>query len=260
MGLNPKEGNMYDFITHTWNTIKGRCLHDCSYCYMKKRNANLPETHLDPDEFKTDLGHGRFIFVGSSIDLFANDIPEDWILRTLDHCYDANNNLFGEKNNYMFQSKNPKRIIDFLKHPVFQDSVICTTIETNKWIPRVMNNSPRIEDRVSAMEKIAMLGYKTYVTVEPLMDFDLEEMTECIRRCKPIQVNFGKNTNWKVHIPQPKGKQGGQCTKKLIEEVAKFAETVVIKKNLVKKYNEDLVLYYNHDKQKLIRRAKSRVS
>lgn len=27
---------MYDFVTHTWNTIKGECPHDCSYCYMKK--------------------------------------------------------------------------------------------------------------------------------------------------------------------------------------------------------------------------------
>lgn len=252
MGLRPRDGNMYDFITHSWNTIKGRCLHDCSYCYMKKRNDNLPKVHLDSDEFKTDLGDGLFIFVGSSIDLFANDIPEDWILLTLDHCYNANNKLFGEKNKYMFQSKNPRRIIDFLKHPVFQDSVICTTIETNKWIPKVMNGSPRIEDRVSAMEEIAMLGYKTYVTVEPIMQFDMDEMIECIRRCKPIQVNFGKNTNWKVRIPQPKGEKGKILIKKLIREVAKFTDKVVIKSNLQKgKFNQSL--RYDHDTQKLVK-------
>lgn len=205
MGLNPTKGNMYEFITHTWNTVKGKCLHNCSYCYMKKYNKDLPDIHLDSDELKTDLGEGRFIFVGSSIDLFAEDIPEDWILRTLDHCYNANNILFGKKNRYMFQSKNPKRILDFIKHPVFQDSVICTTIETNKWIPKVMNGSPQIEDRVSAMEEISKLGFRTYVTAEPLMDFDLEKMIEYIRRCNPVQVNFGKNTNKKVQIPQPKG-------------------------------------------------------
>lgn len=34
MVSNLKEGNMCDFITHTRNTIKVRCLHDCSYCYQ----------------------------------------------------------------------------------------------------------------------------------------------------------------------------------------------------------------------------------
>lgn len=33
MGLNVSKGNMYEFITHTFNTIKGKCYHDCSYCH-----------------------------------------------------------------------------------------------------------------------------------------------------------------------------------------------------------------------------------
>ena len=35
MGLNLSNGNMYKFVNYTWNPIKGKCLHDCSYCYMK---------------------------------------------------------------------------------------------------------------------------------------------------------------------------------------------------------------------------------
>jgi len=34
-------------------------------------------------ELKTDLGNGNFIFVGSSCDLFANDIPKKWILKDI---------------------------------------------------------------------------------------------------------------------------------------------------------------------------------
>jgi len=30
MSLNISKGNMYEFITHTWNTIKCECNHDCS--------------------------------------------------------------------------------------------------------------------------------------------------------------------------------------------------------------------------------------
>lgn len=28
MGLNISKGNMYEFVTHTWNIIKGKCYHD----------------------------------------------------------------------------------------------------------------------------------------------------------------------------------------------------------------------------------------
>lgn len=73
MGLNTSKGNMYEFITHTWNTIKGECYHDCSYCYMK-RFGKLNKVRFDAKELKTDLGTGNFIFVGSSCDMFAENI------------------------------------------------------------------------------------------------------------------------------------------------------------------------------------------
>ena len=38
MSLNIRKGDMYKFIDFTWNPIKGKCLHDCSYCYMKQIN------------------------------------------------------------------------------------------------------------------------------------------------------------------------------------------------------------------------------
>ena len=66
-----------------------------------------------------------------------------------------------------------------------------------------------------------------------------DQMIDSIKQCEPSQVNFGRNTNWKAIIPEP----NSEDIKKLIEEVAKFTETIVIKKNLYKKYNEDLVLY-----------------
>jgi len=55
MGLNISKGNMYEFVTHTWNVIKGKCFHDCDYCYMK-RWGDLKPIRLDKKELKTDLG------------------------------------------------------------------------------------------------------------------------------------------------------------------------------------------------------------
>ena len=80
MGLNRSQGNMYKFITHTWNPVKGACSHNCSYCYMKRMSIQNP-VRFDEKELKT-LINGNFVFIGSSCDLFANDIPGEWIDKT----------------------------------------------------------------------------------------------------------------------------------------------------------------------------------
>ena len=57
MALNKSAGNMYDFVTHTWNTVKGLCPHGCSYCYMKRWGTQNP-VRFDAKELRTDLGKG----------------------------------------------------------------------------------------------------------------------------------------------------------------------------------------------------------
>lgn len=42
MPLNESTGNMYPWLTHTWNTIKGTCPHNCDYCYMKRWGPQKP--------------------------------------------------------------------------------------------------------------------------------------------------------------------------------------------------------------------------
>ena len=139
--IKESKGNMYEFVTHTWNPIKGKCLHGCTYCYMKKMCSRLNAPRLDAAELTSYLECSNFIFVGSSIDMWAEDIPSDWIRIVLDCCNKA-------ANKYLFQSKNPSRILEFITHPVFHRSVACTTIETNRSYPDVMCNSPVIEERV----------------------------------------------------------------------------------------------------------------
>ncbi len=221
MPLNLPDGNMYKFITHTWNPVKGKCEHKCPYCYMCKEGRQIQTPiRLDTTEFRTDLKTNKFIFVGSGTDLFADNIPREWILRTLDYCYSFNNGLFDYSNNYLFQSKNPKRMIEFLEHPIFNESVACTTIETNRFYPEYMGNAPNVKERALAMQEISSRGIKTYVTIEPIMNFDLEEMIELIRMCNPIQVNIGANTNHGINLPEP-------STDKiliLIDELSKFTE------------------------------------
>lgn len=40
MALTKSRGNMYPFVTHTWNAIKGICFHDCPYCYNEIRRSS----------------------------------------------------------------------------------------------------------------------------------------------------------------------------------------------------------------------------
>ena len=216
--LNKSKGNMYPWVTDTWNPIKGVCSHGCSYCFMRKW-GNLKSIRLETSEFKTDLGKGNFIFVGSSTDDWAAAIPDDWILKTLDYC-----NKF--ENRYLFQSKNPSRILEFSDHPVFRRSVVCTTIESNRFYPDVMNNSPKIEERVKAMAEIATKGIPVYVTCEPLMQFDLSDLVGMLKECKPKQVNIGRNSRRDVPIPEPTADE----VKALKAEIELFTK-VEVKKN-----------------------------
>lgn len=222
MGLNISKGNMYDFVTHTWNTVKGECFHDCSYCYMK-RWGKLNPARFDNKELKTDLGKENYIFIGSSCDMFAVNIPTEWILKTLKHCEQVNNR-------YLFQTKNPERFMDFIDLCVISDkSVLCTTIESNRWYSDVMGKSPGPVDRARWMSEIDCID--KYITIEPVLDFDLSEMVDLINMCKPVQVNIGADSG-NNNLPEPSWEK----VQSLIEELKKF--TVISKKRNLDRLNK----------------------
>jgi hypothetical protein len=203
------KGNMYEFITHTWNTVKGECFHGCSYCYMHRWGKQNP-VRFDEKELKTDLGTGNVIFVGSSCDMFAENIDSKWITKTLDYCFKFNNI-------YFFQTKNPSRLKDFK----FQSNTLfCTTIESNRMYPKIMNNCPTPQNRAYNMP----VG--NYVTIEPILDFDLNQMVGLIKQCSPIQVNIGADSG-NNHLPEPSKEK----ILELISELQKFT-TIHNKSNL----------------------------
>jgi DNA repair photolyase len=217
MGLNIVKGNMYDFITHTWNTVKGACPHGCTYCYMRRFGEQKP-VRFDAKELKADLGAGNFIFVGSSCDMFAEAIPHDWIVNTL-------TKMNWYENRYLLQSKNPARMERYLHDGwiVPAKVVVCTTIETNRVYPCTLD-APTATPRAKGMELLA--GYRRFVTIEPIMDFDLEPLIELIKRCGPEQVNIGADSGGN-HLPEPPAEK----VLALIEELGKFT-TIARKTNL----------------------------
>ena len=210
--LNKQKGNMYGFVTHTWNVIKGKCIHDCPYCYMKR----FPQKDLwfDDKELKTNLGEGNFIFVGSSTDMFAENVPSQWINRVLEHCKKY------PKNTYLFQSKNPDNFFNF-EFP--EKTILGTTLESNFCIVGCKAPSPR--DRAEAMAQIE--DYEKMVTIEPIKDFDLMYFVDLIKMAKPKWVNIGADSNKGLNLDEPTKEK----ILNLIEHLKQFTE-VKNKENL----------------------------
>jgi len=216
--LNIAKGNMYQgWVSHTWNTVKGKCPHDCSYCYMKRFPQK--ELRFDEKELKTDLGHGNKIFVGSSCDMWADKIPTKWTFETVVHCCRAS-----ECNTFIFQSKNPKK---YLEYGLPKNVIVGTTIETNKQFEQ-MGVSPIPYERAINMSYLRTLKKcKTFLTIEPIMDFDIGEFLELIiETCKPDFVNIGADSG-NNHLPEPNKEK----VLELIAELKKFT-IVKIKDNL----------------------------
>ncbi len=183
---------MYDFVTHTWNPIKGKCTHDCKYCYMKKWGDLLP-LRLDENEMQTDLGKRNLIFVGSSCDMFAEDVYSAWIFRVLEHCGQFDNT-------YLFQSKNPARFLDFENDFPYY-TTLGTTIESNRDYPEI-SKAPPIEDRARAMIDARRTGFKIMITIEPVLDFDVDDLVRIIKYIEPNGVNLGADSGGH-NLPEP---------------------------------------------------------
>lgn len=219
--LKPVKGHMYNEVYATWNPLKGSCFHSCPYCYVLKMSTKkLKPIHVDEDAFRIDLESGHTIMVVSGCDLFAQDLPDEWILRVLDYA-DKFDNI------YWLQSKNPARMLDFVDHPVMKKAVLLTTIETNRDYNEFMGKAPGVVARADAMAKLHDLGLRTMVTIEPMMAFDRAALVGLIRKCSPEQVNLGVNTNTHISLPEPEKVD----VLKLIDELRGLTK-VVVKDNL----------------------------
>lgn len=215
---------MYGFVTHTWNPIRGKCPHNCKYCYMQNiwKLTKSEKQIIVEKELLTDLGGGNYIFVGSSTDMWAESVPKEWIYAVLKLCKEY------PKNTYLFQTKNPSRFHEFLdSFP--KANILCSTIETNRPTDDI-SNAPDPFERMSFMSLLPQITRKS-ITIEPIIDFDLDEIIKMMKIIKPEFISIGADS--KGHnLPEPSTEK----IKKLMEELGKFTE-VIIKDNLKRLYN-----------------------
>jgi len=187
---------------------------------LSKRYGYSMKPRLDEKALKDNLGENKTIFVSATGDMFGEWVKEKWILKVLEVCRKY------PKNTYLFQSKNPLRFLKF-KDYYPRDNIFGTTIETNRsHLIGDCSKAPLPEVRAKAMKILSDYCEKTMITIEPVIDFDLKEFVELIKKCKPKWVNIGADS--KGHnLPEPSKEKVEALTK----ELKKFTE-VRLKDNL----------------------------
>lgn len=172
------------------------------------------EVELVEAELKTDLGSDKIIFVGSATDLFGEWVPESEIEEILDYCREFSNI-------YLFQSKNPSRLGDFLEL-LPENSVIGTTLETNRKYN--ISKAPQPPERYRDFK--ALDWPRKMISIEPIMDFDLEEFVSWIKSIDPEFVSIGADSK-NNELTEPSSEK----VESLIENLQRLIE-IRKKKNL----------------------------
>ncbi len=223
MPLTKSAGNMYSWVTHTHTHLGGKCPHECSYCYVGKSRYGVihryeGEIRLIEKEFSANYGNGKTIFMEHMNDAFADGVPEHYINRIIGHC-----KLYPD-NAYVFQSKNPIKFMGwrFPAHVIFG-----TTIETNRTIS--ISKAPHPMLRFGAMMELKRQhpNYQLFITIEPIMAFDLNEMVGGLIAVHPDFINIGADSK-RCGLPEPTAKE----VQALIKSIQDAGLNIRIKNNL----------------------------
>jgi hypothetical protein len=162
---------------------------------MRKRYSG--PIRLIDKELAVDYGDGKTIFVEHLNDLFADRVPADALVSVLKHCAQF------PRNTYVFQTKNPARL-GTLSWCLPPNSIVGTTIETDRFFPYIMGKSPTPIARFLAMlilrNREPLLRF--FITIEPILDFDLDSFLCHITELRPHFVNIGADSK-RSGLPEP---------------------------------------------------------
>jgi protein gp37 len=194
---------MFSFITDKVNAVYG-CNHGCYHgnCWanqvalklqkqgMKKYNMGFTPS-FDEKALDKKFKAGHFVFISDMGDLFGDWVPALWIDKTINmvRC--------SPEAKFLFLTKNPIRYFDFN----FPDNcVLGATIETNRYYEG-FSKAPRTLDRYLCMRD---LDFKhKFISIEPIMDFDLTEFYTWIVSIGPEMVAIGYANLGPNELPEP---------------------------------------------------------
>ena len=241
MPITKTNGNMYEnWVDYCWSPLIGGCLHQCTYCYCKSMLKRFGKEWTDMPHWASDcitenirdcvrlpkLPIGK-IFVCHTTDLFAENVPAEWIESILEHCWQSwcNNNEMS----FVIQTKNPARLKEFTYiFERFPDNALMfgITMETNRGTQGI-SNAPHPMVRISDFRQfIKATGYQSFVTIEPIIDPDTLSFVSQLDALHPDLIWIGADSK-RSNLPEPSPEK----IVELIKELEQFAE-VRLKKNL----------------------------
>lgn len=191
---------MFKSIDQTWPVFVG-CEFNCTYCNARKlaltRLKHHPRykdgfnPHLVESELNRQFKPGEFIFVA-----YMGDIAwatREQLLRIL-----ARVKMFPDTN-FLLLTKNPFFFTQFDSFP--SNIYLGTTIETN----RRHYTQFRSKAPTPVIRFRDLAGYPhnhKLLSIEPIMDFDLEVLTHWVELLKPEIVEVGAD-NYHNNLPEP---------------------------------------------------------
>lgn len=189
---------MFKSVTKTWNVFVG-CRFDCTYCNARKaaetRLRHIPRysdgftPKLVEEELNRKFKPGEFIFVAYMGDIFwASSHEVERILERIKQFPDTC---------FLIQTKSPSTFFTF-PSPIPSNVVLGTTIETNRDFHTTEAPLP-----IDRFRQLAENPHPhKFLSIEPIMDFDLNVMTVWIDALKPQIIEVGAD-NYHNHLPEP---------------------------------------------------------
>jgi DNA repair photolyase len=151
--------------------------------------AMMGPLRFDEKQLEVDYGKekykGKTIFIEHTHDLFHPAV------NTL-HIVDVMHNVVrGLQTNFVIQTRNTLRAYSLARDGYVPKNIIFgTTIETN----REVGNAPAAWKRARGLKELNAMGYRTFVTIEPILEFDLTQLFAAIAFAGPNFVNIGADS------------------------------------------------------------------
>ncbi len=198
---------MYEQRKGNISVFRG-CSYFCTFCAFRtslrrspceKCRAFEPHAHMEVlDRTPPKTKNGEFITIGLTGDISFMDVADFY--HVMEYCRKWKDRTF------LIQSKNPACFLRFREHisPLrFPDNVILgTTTETNR-IEKydTISKAPSPVQRFEAMLKITS---KIFITIEPILDFDMGIFTNWIKILSPNFCYIGYDSHPKRNkLPEP---------------------------------------------------------
>ena len=211
------KSRMFEFVGECWNPIGGVCQYRCVYCWSQGSKGlirkyglkkYLKPFHVVEKEMNRTFKPDITVFVSDMVDLFADNVPTYIIEQVLNRIRDF------PKTRFLLLTKNPRGYIPFLVYNAIpHNCILGSTVETDRTLFNTSSNyrtysqisrAPLPLSRLSWMLQIAKANthHKLFVSMEPILDFNLNNTIYYLERIRPWAVAVGYD-NYKWNLPEP---------------------------------------------------------